>query len=115
MHGLALLVLSILPHGPPVVREEVTLIERNHYYDECGRHVFTQWIFWEWKDTRHEVIAWRLDKPDFRFQERPPCLRMDEGRVDAECWRETWTQYDPELMERERFPKEYRKGIFGER
>ncbi len=112
MKGFIIAVLSIIPPTSSPC-ETVDVIERNNFFDESGRHVFTQWILWEWKDSRHEIVAWRLHKPDFHFQERPPRLRWDEGEVKAACWRETWTQYDPELYERDRNPKEYRKGIFG--
>ena len=47
-----------------VARESVDLIELNHFYDEQGRLVFDQVIFYDWSaaDARYNVRAWRLVK-----------------------------------------------------
>ena len=39
----------------------VDLIEVNHFYDENGKRVFDQLIFWDWKpaEAAHRVRAWR--------------------------------------------------------
>jgi hypothetical protein len=88
MNCLLLLLLSILPHDD-VLRDEVDLVELNHFYDEHGRLVFDQVIFYNWCDnvivpaqeetpnetgmrilpaipefegSRYQVVAWRLVK-----------------------------------------------------
>ena len=108
--------LAILPMDGDLKRETVDCIELNRTYDECGQLVFTQWILWDWNGARHDVVAWRLDKPDMHFQERRLTLTWYEGgwrQVKAKYWRETWEQFDPELAEREILPKQQRRGIFG--
>jgi len=118
---LALLLLGIIPHDD-VVRESVDLVELNHFYDEHGRLVFDQVIFYDWSpgDSRYMVRAWRLVKnPNIL-----PVRDWDRGGyrslwqdgeqlrdIHALSFRETWTQYDPELVEREFLPKERRKEL----
>lgn len=113
----AILLLATIPHEI-TVRESVDLIERNHFYNDEGREVFTQWIFWDWERDRHQVEGWRNNQPDFRFTERPPLLTWSQGterrQVRSTYWRETWTQHDPELFDREIVPKDRRKGIGGQ-
>ena len=60
---LVVLILGSIPHDT-VMREEVDLIEVNHFYDENGRLVFDQIIFYEWSGhaCRYQVVAWRLLK-----------------------------------------------------
>ena len=79
---LALLLLSIIPRED-VLRESCDLVEDNFFYDEQGRLVFEQHIFYTWdenaivpglpatedhaetpssKAARFQVRAWRLVK-----------------------------------------------------
>ena len=113
MLGLIVLVvvLSII-QVDDVARESLDLVEVNHFFDEQGREVFTQVIFWDWSesDCRYMVRAWRLVKnPNIL-----PVRDWDRGGyrslwqdgeqlrdIHALSFRETWTQYDPELVERE--------------
>ena len=102
-----------------VLRDSVDLVELNHYHDEAGRHVFDQLIFYDWSGrmSRFQVRAWRLIKSpsqiprrDYR-RRRWQVLWHDTGvlrEVTAGAYRETWTQYDPELVEREYLPQEQR-------
>jgi len=106
-----------------VVTESVDLIETNHFYDDEGRLVFDQAIFYQWEsypDNRYQVIAWRLIKhnnqlPTYNYQtNRYECIWMDGHtlrRVRSKQVRETWTQHDPEILEREHFPKEHRRNL----
>lgn len=117
--------LAILPHAEPV-RESVDLIETNHFYDEQGRLVFDQTIFYDWDRSadRYQVRAWRLVKHPSQLPQRDwrtgryvatwidskdgsECLR----RVESEAIKETWSQHDPELAEREYLPKERRREL----
>lgn len=116
MYVIALLLLATCPPPPAMPSDSADLIELNHFYSDEGRPVFSQWIFWNWNGYRHEVIAWRLDKAgEFSFHHRPPRLMWAEGTVSGSYWRETWTQVDPELIEREYLPKQLRRGILGKR
>jgi hypothetical protein len=121
MTTLALLLLSTIPHET-VVRESVDLIEANRLYDDNGRLVFEQQIFWDWKGDHFEVRDWRLVKQESQHPVRDFatggwCVLWQDGetmrRVDCKATRETWTQYDPELVAREKFPKEFRRELRG--
>lgn len=118
---LALALLAVVPQDS-VTRETVDLVELNHFYDENGRLVFDQVIFYDWspKDARYNVRAWRLVKDTSQVPQRDwrdgcySALWHDGEqlrKVQSQSIRETWTQYDPELMEREYLPKERRKEL----
>lgn len=117
---------------PSTLREHVDLMEVNHHYDDSGRLVFDQLLFRDWHsgDGMHHLRAWRMIKPgsDSRQSiQSPPMLPrysqahgvwvvewFDDGkhrRVTATAYRESWTQYDPELTEREFLPKEKRREL----
>ncbi|MFV1967096.1 MAG: hypothetical protein ACC628_16840 [Pirellulaceae bacterium] len=108
-----------------VAVDRVDLIEINHFFDEQGRLVFDQIIFYDWSpsDSRYNVRDWRLLKMPAQvplrnwrnndyiaiwhdFKDRD-VLR----KVHASMLRETWTQYDPELVEREFLPQERRRAL----
>ena len=122
MITLALLVVSFLPTNPAVAEDRCDVIEVNHYYDNQGDLVFTQLIFWRFDESESEyrVIAWRMLKSK---QQNPlrdvtrGCVTTifdDEGvlrRVRAESVRETRTQYDPELLDRQHVSPEQRRGL----
>jgi len=102
-----------------VVKDKVDLVEINHYHDARGEHVFDQLIFYDWSSQKHrfQVRAWRLIKTESQLPRRDHragnwLVRWhDDGmlrEVTAASQRETWTQYDPELMERENLPQDQR-------
>jgi hypothetical protein len=118
MEACLLLLFSIVP-VELTAREHFDLVELNHFYDENGKLVFDQAIWYRWccDMERYQVVAWRLVKND-----QPAYARDWEGggyiatwndgevmrRVRADSFRESWTQFDPELAEREYLPKEKR-------
>jgi hypothetical protein len=121
--ALCLTAVCLNPVEPAV--DEVDLVEINHFFDEQGRLVFDQIIFYEWcsQECRYQVRDWRLLKTPGQvplrnwrdgnfvaiwhdFKERD-LLR----RVNARMIRETWTQYDPELVEREFLPEGKRREL----
>lgn len=115
------LVLGLNPYED-VARDSVDLIEVNHFYDEHGRLVFDQVIFYDWspEHSRYMVRAWRLVKnpaqlPQRDWQDGGYVAVWQDGEVlrdvRATAMRETWTQYDPELLEREYLPKEKRREL----
>lgn len=121
MRCLVLLLCSIIPQDF-VVRESVDLVETNHFYDEHGRLVFDQVIFYDWSagDSRYNVRAWRLVKnpaqlPQRDWKDGGYSAMWQDGeqirRIHSKSIRETWTQYDPELVEREYLPKERRREL----
>ena len=121
MITLILLLASVSQE--PVVIDQCDLLEINHHYTQEGRLVFTQYIFYEWDhyNHRHQVIAWRLKthmkgvlknrdwvNNTYRFKWN------DKGtmrEVRSSLFKETWTTFDPELLERDYFPKDRRKGL----
>jgi len=102
-----------------IVKDEVDLVEINHYHDARREHVFDQLIFYDWSSQkrRFQVRAWRLIKTDSQLPRRDHrqgnwLVRWhDDGilrEVVAASRRETWTQYDPELIERDNLPQDQR-------
>ncbi len=102
-----------------VLKDSVDLVEVNHYHDARGQHVFDQLIFYDWSSQkrRFQVRAWRLIKAENQMPRRDHrngtwLVRWhDDGamrEVTATSRRETWTQYDPELVERGNLPQEQR-------
>ena len=107
-----------------IVRDHVSVIEVNHFYDDSGGLVFDQAIFYRWnrKTQHYDVVDWRLLKPGkgprHPFKDhRTNIYKMswfDSGilrAVTSESFRESWTQYDPELVERKFVPKDRRVGL----
>jgi len=99
--------------------DRVDLIEVNHFYDEKGRLVFDQIIFYDWSATRsrYNIRDWRLLKTRAQLPRRDSqnqCFVAvwHDGnilrQVTANSCRESWTQYDPELTERQFLPKDRR-------
>ncbi len=95
----------------PILSQRVDLIELNHFVDSDGREVFRQVLFYDWspQHKRFIVRAWRLVKTDSLIPKRrwaPPgyqCTWHDDGvlrQVSAPQYRETWTQHDPERLNR---------------
>jgi len=124
MHTLLLsTILSMACSGAAPTTSEVVdrvdLIEINHLYDQQGRHVIDQLIFYDWDSAarRFQVRAWRLLKSDDQHP-RKSRSREDfvttwrdqnvDRRVHAIQIRETWTTHDPEVREREMYPMEQR-------
>lgn len=116
-----LTLLLILPLSP-VARDQCDLVEVNHLYDDQGRHVFDQVIWYDWSSAheRYMVRDWRLLKspeqiPERDWQHGGYTVRWQDGeclrRVWAASYRETWTQHDPELSERDVLPKCERRGL----
>lgn len=129
---LLVLLLALAPPALADNRPELTLEDRadvaevNHFYDEQGRLVFDQAIWWEWSPIheRHQCLAWRLIKSPSQLpvpdHERGGfAATWNDGEVirtvRADSYRETWLQYDPELADREVLPKERRRELLTRR
>jgi hypothetical protein len=122
-----------------VLREHVDIIHLNHFYDDNGNLVFDQVIFKRWDSERPQVVDWRLIRDGVpmpvgewiakvgtwegvwpsvepsSYGHLYRCYWMDGTQglreVTATSLEEDWTQYDPELVERELLPKEKRSGL----
>ena len=118
---LIAVLLSTIGLQPPedVAQDRVDLIEGNHFFDEQGQPVFDQTIFYDWSPPlgRYLVRAWRPLKtpaqiPQRDWQQGEFVVLWHDGatlrKVRATTMRESWTQYDPELVERAYLPKEQR-------
>lgn len=114
-------VLGTNPTGQVQV-DQVELIEYNHFYDEQGRHVFDQVLFYDWspREMRYQIRDWRLIKtatqaPHYDVQRDLYIATWHDGtsmrQVRGKSIRESWTQYDPELVERSFLPKENRREL----
>ena len=118
---VATVAFSATPN-PSHLTDQVDLIDLNHYYDSQGRHVFDQVIFYQWSraDARFQVREWRLMKAPMK----PPCRVRADGpwvmrwrdqgefrEVSGKNFRETWTNYDPEIRERDYLPAGERRGF----
>ena len=119
--GVCLIAWGISPREDIAV-ETVDLIEVNHFYDEQGRLVFDQCLFYDWSsaDGRHMLRAWRLVKNPSQLPQRDwehgghTAIWQDGAvlrKVRAGSLRESFTQYDPELVERGFLPKELRRDL----
>jgi hypothetical protein len=119
--GLAFSSFAISPRED-VATERVDLIEVNHFYDDQGRLVFDQLLFYDWShdDGRYQLRAWRMVKnnsqlPQRNWQSGGYVATWQDGdvlrKISAASTRESWTQHDPELTEREFLPKEKRREL----
>lgn len=119
---LLLLALATIPFSEiDIVKDRVETIEVNHVYDARGNHVFDQTIFWETRIFRGKTVktikAWRLIKEQSQIPIKDhktgeyKTFWKDGGvmrEVVSDTFRESWTQYDPELFERENVPRHLR-------
>jgi hypothetical protein len=105
-----------------VAREACDLTEVNSFYDDMGRLVFDQLLFFDWshESGRYQLRAWRMVKnqsqlPTFsEARQRYECRWMDgdlERVVSSKAVRRSFTQFDPELTEREFLAKEQRREL----
>lgn len=120
MNSILLLLLASFGSAVPV--DYCDLIELNHLHDEQGRHVFDQLVYWDFRfeQAAYVVRAWRLQKtpeqiPQRDFERGGYVARWHDNDtlrvVRAKQFRETWTTYDPELANREIFPKDMRREL----
>jgi len=116
MYVLLLILAAVLPVDK-TPRDSVDIAETNHFYDDCGRLVFTQIIWWSERDA---VIAWRMDKELGVAPQRDwrnggyVSLWNDSGfirEVRSRFVRETFTQHDPEAENRNIVPVEQRREL----
>jgi hypothetical protein len=118
----SLLLIGVAPdstHSKQLARERVDMIELNHFIDGEGREVFRQVIFYDWSKPHKQfhVRAWRLIKkpsqlPQHRWNPEHYRCRWQDDDIMREVWsptmRETWTQRDPERVNRTLLPEDQR-------
>lgn len=119
---VASLLLAVVPLPDGTLAETCDLIELNWFYDERGKLVFQQTIFYDWSSeyARYNVRDWRLVKTTAQLPQRDwssggYVAMWQDGeqfrRLQSKHFCETWTQYDVELLEREILPIEHRRGL----
>lgn len=103
----------------PVYTDYFETQEDNSFYDEHGKLVFDQNIWWDGEN----VQAWRLWKKrsteaSYDYQRRRYSSVFMDGerlrRVVSKTKIRSWTQHDPELADRCNLEKEYRRDLLKE-
>ena len=116
MIQLAILALSIIPHDV-ALRDSVSVLEIQHYYDGEGREIFSQLIGWDESDN---VRFWRMAKTEQHIPKRDwanggYAVTFSDGdqlrTIAAPSFRETWGQEDVELANRTILPSEHRRPL----
>lgn len=103
---------SVSHKGNPSVDEYVDLIELNHFFDQQGRLVYDQVVFYERapETGRFQVRAWCLVEDREHLNRRPVKNQETElyqvdwfdtdqrflRKITSRLFRESWTQVDPE-------------------
>lgn len=130
---LLLAVLSSTHDAPPgITPDHCDVIEINHVYrvsvvndPPAALHtkvdyVATYLLLWDWSPRKEDWVIvswvrWNGRYPQHRsgrlwfahFHDRGHVLRV----VSAPCFRETWTDHDPEVLNQKVFPREERRGL----
>lgn len=119
--GPLILLAALTCESSAALRLDETTVdvqETNHFYDENGRHVFDQIIYYDWHgdESRYHVRAWRLvktrDQLPVRARGGYTAVWMDGEalrKVRSMSRRESWTQFDREVSERQWLPRENRR------
>ncbi len=111
--------------GAKPLSERVDLIELNHCLDDLGRHTFDQVIFYKWSPDyrRYHVVAWCLVENDLsRLPTRVAGTNdvvvnwydrdaHSQRQVRSSLYRETWSQNDPERLNRKLLDEKYRTSL----
>ncbi len=117
-----LLLVGAVPHDN-VAFDSVDLVEINHLHDDAGHPVFDQLIYYRFCPLacRYQVVEWRMLKHDSQIPQRDARTggyvatwhdQQNAGRlrqIRCPSLRTTFTNYDPELIERAFLPKEKRQ------
>jgi hypothetical protein len=128
---LLILLMFTLPARPMAsdpIKDEVDLVEINHYMDDGGKRILVQLLFKDWSSQlkRYIIREWRLIKSeDFNIDENKiyPFYKdgkymvrwhdSSEGLREVTCTNksESWTRYDPEVKEDIQAPRSQRKSF----
>lgn len=100
--------------------ERVDLIELNHFYDDRGKPVFTQYIIYEWNDghAEYHVRNFLMEEKILFFKNHFAGLYtiiLPETRVQVKItsqnFKESWTQIDPERINKKKLDENLRVKI----
>ena len=123
--GIILLIALLTRiENDPILYDSVDVIELNHCYSEEGEKRFTQVIFWGLRNSypggEYVVVDWRMDKKQQLYPRKNHkdqyyyLVWLDENywrNVKSISFKETWTQYDPEVENRKIHPVDRRRGL----
>ncbi len=110
---IAVAILSIIPLSP-IHDARCSVGERNAFHDCDGNPVFTQVIFWS-----EHVDDWRMvakcGEPEYDHARREwSHIWVEDGRIMRVRYpvlKRSTTFHDPEVEDRERLPKDERRGL----
>jgi hypothetical protein len=112
-----------------VLEDQVDVQELNRYCDEQGRLINEQMIYYDYVYDRklrgnvQQVVAFRMKRGEIMIPrynqntQRYEALFHDSQndnvlrKITSTSYVETWTQYDPEILERNKYPEELRRGL----
>jgi hypothetical protein len=100
---------------------ECDVLEISHYYDDNGKPLLTQLIAWSWSDAtgRHEIREWKIVGGFRDYPRQTPdgwIAHWSQNRIArAKAFKESWWNFDIELIERQSTPREQRVPLFAER
>ena len=124
IHTIAILLTCSLasaysPHQSIVNQETVGFVHDNYYYDDQGRQIFRQLIFEsEYGGKIDQIRDWRLVKAPLHYYSQGGYhyflvdYKDSFGVVRSRNHIRSYTQYDPEIREREDWPKKKRWLLF---
>lgn len=119
---LLLISLSSSPTIASVQERNFDVVEFNHYYDKDGQLIFDQLIFYRWDGERFELIDCRTIRESGYYHNAIKSFTSSNNsilfisndklyKVRFGEFRETWTQEDPDVKDREKYQFEARKGL----
>lgn len=122
----AIAILAILAAGPPpdAIEARCGWVELNHFCElrqdaDTGviacREILCQVIFWR-GGHRDECLAWRMaERVTIRPEPSGVVVSFEDGDrrhvVRGKFLLETWTDFDPEQLNREIVPTDQRRGL----
>lgn len=110
----ALFLMLASPMAPPLTKVDV--IELNHVQTACGSTSFSQFIFWNRYTSGLHVVAYKVtnDWQTLRQGDYTSVLYPDgllHRQIISRDFRETWTEFDAERLDRYQLPESERMGL----
>lgn len=112
---LTLSLLSLVAGETP--RPPYDLVELNHCYTADCETRFTQVLVWNWDDWSRSYVCdgYACVQPEqvrvTPQRDGTTLVSWPEKQTRCRTYRETWTQWDPEILDRGRLPPERRRGL----
>lgn len=118
---LLILLLCKIPFSAPIEKQvDCNLIEKNNIYDKDGLYTFTQYIYYNWDpELKRNIVI------DFVIQETRKFEVIEVNnffhqkivkdhkiyKIRAKHFRESWTQFDPEILNKKYLPERLRENF----